>query len=153
MPSSKIRKPFDKALFEKNDALARQAVSQYLRSHGVTISPNPDQYGVDLFEMEDDEFDGPYPVLGIECEIKRVWSGPDFPWDTIQLPERKAKYRNGIIDVDYYLLNSECTHAIVIPGYLLDEHIPVEVPNKYVSKGERFYQIPVIACRKVDLSE
>lgn len=147
-----MRKPFDKALFEKNDALARQAVSQFLRAHGIVVRPNPDQYGVDLFEIEDFP-EGPAPVLGIECEIKRVWSGATFPWDTIQLPERKAKYRSAALDVDYWLLNSECTHAIVIPGYLLDEHIPVEVPNKYVSKGERFYQIPVAQCRKVDLSE
>lgn len=148
-----MRKPFDKKLFEQNDALARQAVSQYLRSHGVTISPNPDQYGVDLFEMDDDEFDGPYPVLGIECEIKRVWSGPDFPWGTIQLPERKAKYRSPTLDVDYWLLNSECTHAIVIRGSLLDQFPPKEVRNKYVAKGEMFYQIPVLLCRLVNLSD
>lgn len=147
------RKPFDEKLFVENDARARQAVSQYLRSHGIVVRPNEDKFGVDLFELEDSEENGPYPVLGIECEIKLVWHGSNFPWDTIQLPERKAKYRRPLLDVDYWVLNSECTHAIVIPGYLLDRHTPVEVPNVYVAKGEKFYQIPVSECRKVDLSE
>lgn len=143
-----MRKPFDKQLFAENDARARAVVTEYITSrHSVTITPNPDQYGVDLLVT------GGLKDWAIECEIKRVWSGPNFPWVTIQLPERKAKYRKKGREVEYWILNNELTHAIVIPGQNLDEHIPVEVPNVLVSRGERFYQIPVALCRKVDLSE
>lgn len=140
-----MRKPFDSQLFSENDARARETVAQFLHAtNECTVEENPDIYGVDLIVTG---------VLGnqwaVEVEIKRVWSGPDFPWATVQLPERKRKYLEQGLPVEYWLLNFDCTSAIVIPGELLDEYPPVEVPNKYVANGERFFQIPVKRCRRV----
>ena len=146
-----MRKPFDKQLFEENDVRARTAVSGYLRKIGWIVRDNPDRYGVDLL-LQTKELE--YDCLAIECEIKRVWSGSEFPWKTIQLPMRKAKFvRSADMPVNFWVLNSECTHAIVIPGSALSGYAPVEVPNKYVAAGEKFYQIPVFECRKVNLNE
>lgn len=141
-----VRKPFDRTLFAENDARARLAVTRHLQSFGDVIAPNQNQFGVDLFCItpEGEQYQA-------ECEVKRVWSGPDFPWQTVQLPQRKAKYRQGGAATYYYVLNSECTHAIVIPDELLDQYPPVEVPNKYVAGGEYFYQLPVDECGIVEL--
>lgn len=143
-----MRKPFDKKLFEENDALARAAVTKHLESAGALVEANPDQYGVDLFVwMANHEF-------AVECEIKRVWGGPVFPWKGIQLPERKAKFvRSADMPVEFWVLNNEMTHAIVIPGSALSGYTPVEVPNKYVAAGEKFYQIPLGECEMVVLCE
>lgn len=104
------------------------------------VEDNPDKYGVDLFVR------GGLADRAIEVEVKRVWTGATFPWNTVQLPERKHKYLLQGLPVEYWLLNNDLTSAIVIYGSSLSKYEPVEVPNKYLRKGERFYQIPVNEC-------
>lgn len=141
------RKPFDAALFAENDARARLAVTRHLQSFGDVVAPNPNQYGVDLFCITPEG-----KQYQAECEVKLLWRGAAFPWETVQLPQRKAKYRRGGAVTYYFVLNSECTHAIVIPDELLDQYPPVEVPNKYVAGGEFFYQLPIEECGYVELA-
>lgn len=140
------RKPFDKALFAENDAVAREVVMEYYRHSGIMLTPNPKRYGIDLLCKIDNVV-----VRGVECEIKRVWSGPVLKYDTVQLPGRKAKYLSDEYPIEYWIINNELTHALVIPGEAVRQAEPVTVSNKYVRFGEKFYQIPVTLCRYADL--
>lgn len=140
------RKPFDRTLFAENDALARSCVVRYYQALGVELTPNPKRYGIDLLLMMGDSI-----RRGIECEIKRVWSGPVLPYDTVQLPDRKTKYLSDDYSVEYWIINNEQTHALIIPGEAVRCATPVEVRNKYVWKGEKFYQIPVTQCTYVEI--
>lgn len=148
-----MRKPFDKALFAENDARARRVVTKQLESYGHYVEPNRNQYGIDLlvYEQASTLEIGLEPWLGVECEIKRVWKGPRLPWKTVQLPERKRKYLSPLHKTQFWILNNECTHAIIIPGAQLEILKPVEVPNKYVAKSELFYQIPMTECLLITL--
>lgn len=144
-----IRKRFDRALFQQNDELARNAVIYHLFMEGLLAEPHTDRYGIDLTVRKPESRD---TIYGVECEIKRVWTGPVLKYDTVQLPGRKAKYLNNPWPIEYWILNNELTHAIIIPGHLVEASTPVEVPNKYVYRGELFYQIPVAQCSVVMLS-
>lgn len=147
------RKPFSQQLFDDNDSAARQAVTDYLMAtEDCSVTHNPDPYSIDLLVrsgLEDER--------GVEVEVKRVWRGKHFPWKTVQLPERKKKFLK-LVDsgklgrIDYWVLNAELTHAWVIPGELLNRMLPEEVPNRYVARGEKFYQIPISLCKLVELA-
>ena len=143
------RKPFDPQLHVDNDQAARLAVLRYLDRNSLGgWGDNPDQYGVDLIRYSSK--DGTI-AMGVECEIKRVWSGPDFMYDTLQLPARKQKFSKLPYPVEFWILNKELTHALVIPSGVLAEYTPTEVRNKYVSAGEHFYQVPVDRCNLLEL--
>lgn len=141
-------KQFDPELHAATDSAARTTVLRYLdrTSLGGWCS-NTDQYGVDLVRHS---ANGEI-AAGTEVEIKRVWSGPDFPWDSLQVPERKHKFTKLQFPVEFWILNKELTHALVIPAGVLAEYEPVEVANKYISKGERFYQVPLDRCNLIEL--
>lgn len=137
------RKQFDPELFAENDMRARAAVLGYLHSEGIHAIENPDLYGPDLII-----YSGYRPISYSEVEIKRVWRQEDgtFPWPTIQLPERKAKFLRKRLPVEFWILNSTCTYAVVIPETELSSSILKEVPNSQVAEGERFFQIPIENC-------
>lgn len=150
-----VSKPFDRALFEQNDAAARAVVLTHLASEGFYPEPNSDRYGIDLVFSEAGQV-----YYGIEVEVKHTWSIshpkctgniPGFKWDTVQLPARKAKFSQLPYPTEYWILNRELTHALVIPDYTLTGLIPVIVRNKYVPDGEAFYKIPLEQCNIVEL--
>jgi hypothetical protein len=144
------QKRFSQKLFDQNDSLARAAITKYIsETMGLIVEPNPNKYGVDLYVFDKSSDD---PKYSVECEIKRVWNGPKLPWTTVQLPYRKLKYaEQEASPVEYWILNSQLTHAIVIyEKELLDNRL-VHVRNKYVSEGEYFYQVPLDHCSIVQL--
>jgi len=144
------RKPFDRQLFAENDRKARVAVVTYLHGEGLVAFDNPDtDYGVDLYVRHPDS---PEVIYAVEAEIKRVWSGDTLPWDSVQLPARKFKYiQMTHVPVEYWILNQELTHAIIIHEKSLVDREPVEVYNKYVARGELFYRIPISECNVINL--
>ncbi len=150
-----VHKKFSQKLFDQNDALARQAITTWLEGRGLSIIPNPNKFGVDLYVYRSVDFatqKKPEPFYAVECEIKRVWHGPTLPWGTVQLPWRKKKYSDDeAVPVEYWILNNELTHAIVIYEAELTDKRLTEVRNKYVDRGEYFYQIPLDVCSIVEL--
>lgn len=131
------RKRFDKDLYDSNDSTARTAGKKYWRSFNYQAEDNPDRYGADLIVNTG------WEVFYSEVEIKRVWSGPLFKYDTLQIPERKRKFTVLDMPCMFLVLNNEQTHAFVCSSDLLSKSPVVEVPNKYVYKGEMFFQVPV----------
>lgn len=139
-------KTFDQQTYNEENARAVAAVLLHLHSQGIHAVENPDKYGVDILV-----YTGFRPTMGIEVEVKRVWSGPNFPWGSVQLPERKHKLTKTGFETDFYILNRECNSAIVIPGLAVDLKFLKEVPNSNIRSGEMFFQIPVEECTQVDL--
>lgn len=132
-----IRKKFCKDLHEENDTLARAAGKKYWGSFGYKVEDNPDRYGADLLVNTG------WEEFYSEVEIKRVWSGETFQYDTLQIPARKKKFTELDKPCVFVVLNKEQTHAFVCDSKTLLESPVVEVPNKYVYKGEMFYQVPI----------
>ena len=88
-----------------------------------------------------------------EVEVKPGWVN-DWPptWDTIHIPYRKKR----LIDMQdlpdrltFYVLRKDLQKAWAIKG---SECIQiVQVPNKFVSSGEYFFNIPVKNATLIDL--
>ena len=131
------RKRFDKSLYEAYDQRARDVTTAYLASLGIAAEPHPNRYAQDLIAYN------PFTntEYHVECEVKIVWEGTEFPYENVQLPKRKHKFFDG--QTQFFIWNEPLTHAASFWDYDISELIPVEVPNRYVSKGEYFYQIPL----------
>ena len=85
-------------------------------------------------------------------EVKRVWSGPNFPWDSVQLPERKKKFTEGTRrKIEFWLLNRELTHAVIINGKDVGSSSLVAVPTSMGVRDELFFQVPIGKCRIQEL--
>ena len=130
-----VRKKFDKDLYDTYDSIAKEAAKDALQKKGYTVCDNTDKYAQDLVAEKDGE------MFLVETEVKNVWKGPEFPYDTVQLPERKKKFFKE--RTLFFIWNAELTHAIVFWSDDVKHLEPVEVPNKYRYKGEYFFQIPV----------
>ena len=59
----------------------------------------------------------------------------------MQLPQRKQKFFDG--KTKFFIWNKDLDTAVTFWDTDIDDLVPVEVPNKYIAKGEYFYQIPM----------
>lgn len=135
-------KPFSASLHKKNDPKSRRVVKEYLQKKDIDLEDNPDKYGVDLISK-----DG---TVKVEVEHRLSWQGPEFPFNEINVPERKGKFF-GDKEVSYAILNKEYTHIGIIPNKKLRKYLTAENlkenPNKYVKAGELFYKVPKSAFK------
>ena len=133
-------KRFDRELFLKFDKLARDAGKRYWKSKNYFVIDNEDRYGPDLIvtNTEDKKF-------YCEVEIKRPWKGKKFQYEKLQIPQRKGKFLDKSkysLPICFFVFNSDQTYGYLIEGETLAKTPVIEVPNKYVYKGEKFYQVP-----------
>lgn len=135
-------KNFDANLYAANDARGTNRVLQYLGDSGLFALRNDDTYGVDIHV-----FSGFKPSYHIEVEIKQAWkSGPGFPFPTVNLPERKQKFAELPKPVEFWVLSKDLEWAIIVPDFAVTDDKLVEVPNKYIAAGEKFFQVPTDQC-------
>lgn len=136
-PLPMIRKPFDPVLFDRYDEAGKQKVADYIEwEWGCTVG-EASKYGIDLVATRRGN-----PVGHIEVEV-RNW-GKDFcPFKTIHVPERKAKY---LVQHDPAILFAVC--STMTAGYwcnakrILSAPL-VEVKNREVATGEKFFDVPL----------
>lgn len=129
-------KVFDPKLFEENDPKSRKIIIEYFKKDNINLKDNIDKYGIDLI-TEDQSF-------GVEVEHRLAWKSKHFPFNTINLPERKKKLfnKNGTW---YAILSKNFLGIGIVNGEVIREIIanqsPVESSNKYINQGECFYKI------------
>lgn len=131
------RKQFDKDLHAENDLPARKYVLKLFKN----LAP----YNVKESEKKRDVdfkiFKGSEHVGYLEVEIKRVWKGKDFTYDSVNFPERKWKYANLDKPTIFLMLNENCSHYLAVDGKALLSSPLKVVPNKYVGYGENFFKV------------
>jgi hypothetical protein len=128
-------KTFNPKTFADYDEPAREQAKKFWSSHGYTCSDNPDVYGVDLIVEKDGK------RFFCEVEVKTVWHGQDFKYDSIHIPIRKAKFLNK--PTKFMVFNNSLTRAALISRQaLLDAPIKT-VSNIKIRHGERFYDVPL----------
>ena len=139
-------KKFDRELFLKFDKLARDAGKRYWTSKDYYVEDNKDRYGPDLIVTSKSlGVDGNTNKFYCEVEIKRPWKGKKFQYEKLQIPQRKGKFLDKSkysLPICFFVFNSDQTYGYLIEGETLAKTPVVEVPNKYVYKGEKFYQVP-----------
>jgi hypothetical protein len=98
---------------------------------------NPNKYGVDLISKD--------ATLQVEVEHRVIWKHEEFPFEDVNVPERKMKFftENHIC---YAILSSDYSHIGLIDGKTLRKHLVEdnlkESSNKYMKEGEYFYKVP-----------
>ena len=102
--ANSTRKVFSKSLFDETDTSARAAAKLYWQSLGHTVEDHPDRYAVDLIVDTGTE------TFYCEVEIKKVWSGTTFKYDTLQIPERKSKFAK--LDKPAYFMVFNNAHPV-----------------------------------------
>lgn len=132
-----VRKRFDRNLHDQNDMPAKDSLNKLLENSEYKIVPNSKKTGVDLFLFKDGKH-----MLNIECEVKRVWVTKEFPYESIQIASRKGKYLGADKPTIFVMFNKDHSSYLVIKDKDLAASPLKEVPNKYVWKGEFFYQVP-----------
>ncbi len=135
-------KKFSKSLHRKNDPRSREIVKEYLNKNGIQVEDNPNKFGVDLISE-----DG---TLQVEVEHRNIWQSEDFPYEEINVPERKAKFFVQQ-SVSYVILSKDYSHIGLIDGkeimkHIIDDNLKM-VSNKYIKQGEYFYKIPKSAFK------
>jgi hypothetical protein len=135
--STSKRKRFSKSLHSENDTPARAAAMRYWKALGYNVYENANNHIPDLtIETENARFYS-------EVEVKRIWKGEAFQYDTLQIPERKRKYTGLDLPCTFMVFNNEQTHVFLCESSTLIASPIVEVPNKFVPEGELFFQVPV----------
>lgn len=135
--STSKRKRFSKSLHSENDTPARAAAMRYWKALGYNVYENANNHIPDLtIETENARFYS-------EVEVKRIWKGEAFQYDTLQIPERKRKYTGLDLPGTFMVFNNEQTHVFLCESSTLIASPIVEVPNKFVPEGELFFQVPV----------
>jgi len=137
------KKRFSRSLHTENDTPAKAAAVRYWKALGYNVYENTNNNVPDLtIETENARFYS-------EVEIKRIWTGEAFQYDTLQIPERKRKYIGLDLPCTFMVFNNEQTHVFLCEGSTLITAPLVEVPNRYVHEGEYFFQIPITELKLV----
>jgi hypothetical protein len=133
-----VRKQFNKKLHRDNDPKSRHVVKKFFEERGVRLIDNQDEYGIDLVSIDGS--------AKIEIEHRLVWTGKEFPFDEINLPERKTKFFLKNQGAYYVILSKDYSRMGMISGknmlnYLNNKNLK-ESSNRFVTGGELFYKIP-----------
>ena len=127
-------KAFQSKDFNKYDEAARNRAKEFWESQGYTCTDHEDEYDVDLVVEKNGK------RFYCEVEVKTVWHGKDFKYDTIHIPVRKAKFLGK--PTQFMVFNNSLTHAAVIGRKKVLNATKVDVPNRKIAFGEKFFDIP-----------
>lgn len=133
-------KQFDQQLHDTYDVEGREIVKHYIHvtyPHLKAVD-NPDQYAVDLCIYREDTLAG-----YAEVEVRTNWKSEAFPFRTLHVPERKTKLLNNTLPTLFFSINEHMTHMFYCKAQTVLDSPLVNVPNKYVSNNEHFYDVPV----------
>ena len=128
-------KPFDQDTHDHYDPPAREVVTSYIKKRwGYSAIPY-DKYKVDL--LIENEFMVPIGYAEVEM---REWV--NCPFNTIHIPQRKKKLFNNDMPTLYFVINNNLSKAWYINVKEILNSPLKEIPNKKVSDGEYFYDVP-----------
>lgn len=125
-------KRFDQQLHNQNDKLAKDAVKRFLIKSSRFDVLEGDKYGVDLLLHDQVKV-----IATIEVE-RRQWQ-KECPFDTIRVPERKAKFFGD--NCFLFSVSQDCTVALWCKGSQILKCEVVLVSNRLM-KDEPFFNVP-----------
>jgi len=135
-------KKFDQELYKKFDELAKKYALDVLTNSGLQVKRNSSKVGVDLIVYNDKE-----ELFYVEVEVKRyIKPNENFSFETLHIPYRKLKYCNLKLPT-LFMLFSECGQAyLCVWDKFVIKSNQKEVSNKYVDKGEIFFDVNIKEC-------
>jgi hypothetical protein len=88
-----------------------------------------------------------------EVEMKSGWSGKWPNWDTVHIPLRKKKLLGKSDRLVFWILNNDCSWAVLVNGIHLKDRYIKNIRNKRAPNGEDFYDIPISLCNFINLGK
>lgn len=143
-------KRFSPEDYNLHNAPAISAVLAYLDQEGIWARENDDLYGPDIVVYR-----GLRPVSYIEVEMRKAWTGGEFPrsWNPIHIPERKLHYLKLGLPIEFWVLGEALDQAVVIPDYVIGEFgVLKEFANSRIMSGEMFSHIDLEHCIEKELA-
>ena len=139
-------KPFSQHLHDVYDGPGRKAVSDWVQMKwGLEVKDNPNRYGVDLICYRSN-----VPVGLLEVEVRQ--EGFDR-LGSIHVAQRKDKLFQEGLPTLFFALTQDLSRAYWVKANLIANCPLIEVHNKYVNKGELFYDCPITMFKIADLTE
>ena len=132
-----MKKRFDRDLYDTYDNVAKNGALRFLADHGAReVRPHSSRYGADV-----EYIDRRGRAGKLEAEVKAVWAGGNFPYSDINVLGRKEKYFAD--STDLFMMSANYQDYLVIRGSDIIQCPLVEVANRYVWKGEKFFKVPL----------
>ena len=145
---TKVRKSFNRALYEAYDGPARTALVLYLESKGHTIVNNEENYSVDVVS----QYKG--NTYFNEAEVKTGWKS-DWPtdWKEIRIPERKQRLLDKNVNgfLNFYVFRADLRQVWRIKDTLLTQESLGEAKGRYIRKGELFFHVPFTKAELINI--
>lgn len=135
-------KPFNQAVHDACDPIARDAVIAMIRAKWGWDAKPYDKYKVDL--IVENEF--MVPIFYAEVEM-REWNECRF--NTIHVPGRKKKLFENDMPTTYFVVSKNLKNIWYCKSRDILDSPLVEVKNKEVAEGEYFYDVPIKKWRKL----
>ena len=135
-----VKKVFSPEAYAKFDQPAKDITILYFKRFNINLIENPNKYCADLIN------EGEYYV---ECEIRSGWKEGKFPWDLVNLPERKEKFLKLDMPIVFFIWNKNLTSAVTIKGNVVANSTKEIVPNRLVRYGEKFFRVPIKETKQV----
>lgn len=134
-----MQKPFDRELYNKADNKGKSKITNIItKNTNFKIIDPISRTDVDLLAY----LEGNH-LFNVEVEIKYVWKSKEFPYDTVQFPQRKEKFCKKDKPTLFVMFNSETTSYLCVTSKDLLESPTKIISNKYVKYGEHFFQVPL----------
>lgn len=127
-------KEFNSHTHSQYDNAARAKAKRFWVSRGYKCHDNEDQYGVDLV------VEGKGRKFFCEVEVKISWHGLVFTYDTVHIPLRKSKFLSK--PTVFMVFNASLHMAALINRKAVLNAPKKEVPNREISFGEKFFDVP-----------
>jgi len=125
------------------DQRAKDAVRGWLENKGLTLNPDTEDYKADIKATVEEHH---------EVEIKSGWSGKwNKHWPTVHIPVRKRSLLGLSDRLIFWVLNNDCSQAVLVNGVNLKEKYIKNISNTRNPAGEDFYDIPIKFCNFVSL--
>ena len=128
-------KPFSPGNWASNDPVGKDIVIRWLKANGIDAMENPDDYGIDLMAPR------------YEVERRTILKDQWF-WPTVHVPYRKKKFFTFhiwyVVNVHHITDTSEFDTLMFCDSDTIKQSDVIEVPNKSMSKGEHFYDVPTV---------
>ena len=114
----------------------------WLEKRGIQLEPDGEDYKADIKAKVEEHH---------EVEVKSNWNG-DWPgWRTVHIPVRKKKLLGQSDRLIFWVLNNDCSQAILINGIHLKDKYIKNISKKRAPNGEDFYDIPISHCNFITL--
>ena len=141
-----VNKPFSVNLHTTYDDIGRtRAYRMFAKYFDVVLEDNPDEYGTDMIAYRNGQ-----KVGYVEVEVRAAWDGA-FPFDSLNIPYRKKKLLKNDLPTVLVAFNQQGTMAYLCKDSVVLASPVVEIHNKYMEKGEMFYQVPLDKIKLITL--